>query len=311
MGEWLLGLKIVKAIIDILKSLRDLMTGHKAEAATPLEPDNPLQVAKRFVELFDVHGVKRSQIPRFFGHGLTLDMLKTDESLLANLSDEMLDAAAELFAVRREWLDGAEQRVYPRHDFYKHPEAFEAFAAAISQRCTEFDIYCWVLRKPQPAGGEFDTLLVIQEGIGYVGDRAIYRLHLCNNWIFQYWKSRAYLTACIAIAWRQGWYVWGRDVEADWLDKVVDGNFLIGFDLGDACFPTGRHWETDNQVLRPDEFLQFVDEGLFGKVSALDLWLRLSQQGYMDLGDHPVVNYQSLFADKFKALKVEEERRAG
>lgn len=59
-------------------------------------------VAMRFVQLFEAHGVHRNQIPRFFGHELTLVQVKDDESLLQALTEEMLTDAADLFAVRRE-----------------------------------------------------------------------------------------------------------------------------------------------------------------------------------------------------------------
>lgn len=46
----------------------------------------PESVAARFVRLFETHGVHRNQIPRFFDHGLTLNDLKSDDSLLPRLN---------------------------------------------------------------------------------------------------------------------------------------------------------------------------------------------------------------------------------
>lgn len=292
-------LGIIKAVLDIVKSLRDLLTGHTPKKIPSPDSSSPLLVAKRFVELFDAHGVKRSQIPRFFGHGLTLDILKTDESLLTHLSGEMLDAAAELFAVRRAWFDGESKQIYPLHDFYKKPDEFAEFANAITQRCTEFDIYCWVLRMPQPSKDEFDALIVIQEGIGFVDDRPIYRHHLCHNWGFKYWHARAYLAACIAIAWKHRWLVLGRDVDRAWLSSLLEGETMIRYDYADSgfSFPTKGHWETDDQVIRPEAFIQYLDEGLAGRQLGLDKWLSLATEGYMDLGSHPVKGD----VDSFKA----------
>ena len=70
-------------------------------------------VVARFVRLFETHGVHRNQIPRFFEHGLTLKDVQDDASLLAKLDEAMLEAACALFAVRREWLDGAEKQAHP------------------------------------------------------------------------------------------------------------------------------------------------------------------------------------------------------
>ena len=79
-------------------------------------------VSSRFVRLFECHNVHRNQIPRFFGHGLTVKDVHDDQSLLCKLDESLLEAACERFGVRREWLDGAESEIYSCHDFYKHPE---------------------------------------------------------------------------------------------------------------------------------------------------------------------------------------------
>lgn len=230
--------------------------------------------------------------------------MKDDETLLAHLDDAILDDVTELFAIRRAWLDGESDEIYPTHDFYKHPEEFEKFAIAISERCKDFDIYCWILRSPQPSRKEDDVLILIQEGIGYVGDRPIYRLHLCNNWVYKYWKAKAYLTACVAIAWKHEWWVWGREVEPKWLDSVVYGENLIGYDYVCSGFhiPATVRWETDDLVFDPEKYLEYVDEGQFGKRYALETWLHLYDEGFMDLGKHPVVNYRQRFKSALEDL---------
>lgn len=68
-------------------------------------------VASRFVKLFEKHGVHRNQIPRFFDHGLTLADAADDEKLLIKLTPETLHAAAELFTVRLEWLEGVDNKI--------------------------------------------------------------------------------------------------------------------------------------------------------------------------------------------------------
>lgn len=101
--------------VDAALSLWDrFKKWHHTRKNPPVEP-----VASRFVRLFESHGVHRNQIPRFFDHGLTaLDMLD-DDSLLAKLDEALLEDACVRFAVRREWLDGADAQVHPCHDFYK------------------------------------------------------------------------------------------------------------------------------------------------------------------------------------------------
>lgn len=59
-------------------------------------------VSTRLVKLFEAHGVHRNQIPRTFGHGLTLVDMSSDITLLSKLDERILDDACQLFLVRRE-----------------------------------------------------------------------------------------------------------------------------------------------------------------------------------------------------------------
>jgi hypothetical protein len=52
---------------------------------------------------------------------------------------------------------------------------------------------------------------------------SINRYHLCSNWLFDYWKSRAHLTACVASAWRNRIYALGREVPVDVIRRNREG----------------------------------------------------------------------------------------
>lgn len=110
----------------------------------------------------------------------------------------MLDAACTLFAVRREWLDGADSVAHMSHDFYKRPKDFHIFINALQLSNTE-ERLSGELFAPNGSASDAEAILVLSEVIGSVGDEPIYRYHLCNNWYFSYWKARGYLTACVAL----------------------------------------------------------------------------------------------------------------
>ena len=88
---------------------------------------NERSVADRFFLLLESHGVHRNQIPRFIGHGLMLADVQNSATLNPKLTEALLNDVCDKFAVRREWLDGAEPEIYKRHDFYKKPENFLTF----------------------------------------------------------------------------------------------------------------------------------------------------------------------------------------
>lgn len=242
-------------------------------------------IATRFVRLFETHGVHRNQIPRFIGHGLTLKDVQDDASLFAKLDESLLEAACAKFAVRREWLDGAETQVHPCRDFYKYPEKFQEFLEQLMSENPDGD-FQGVLIAPSGSSGHDETLLILQETVGAVGEKPIYRFHICHNWYLTYWKARAYLTACIAVAWKRHVFVYGTFLSRKEIAQMSEGTTLLGWN-GEGIWALGRReWYPEDMALDPATFLNGVDPELenFGIKSSLELWLDLEQQGYMDIG---------------------------
>ena len=147
-----------------------------------------------------------------------------------------------------------------------------------------------VLLAPQETDRNAEALLILQETIGAIGEKPIYRYHLCNGWLHGYWKSRAYLTACVALSWKRGVYVHGHEMPKQEIEKLSHGNTLLGWE-GDDPAGHGIRWYPEDMALRPEIYLQDIDPELdnFGIQSALRLWLDLNQEGLMDTGfrDNP------------------------
>lgn len=266
--------------MNILEKLGKLWQWLRGRRSKPVE-----SVATRFVRLFESHGVHRNQIPRFIGHGLTLQDMQDDASLLAKLDETLLDAACSKFAIRREWLDGAEAQIHLCHDFYKHPERFLRFIESLIASNPDGDLRGLLVapEKPEPNA---EALLVLQEIVGWVGDKPIYRFHLCNNWSLDYWKSRAYLTACVAIAWKRAAYIHGVRLPKEEIERLAHGESLLGWQ-GEGISKLGPvKWRPEDMALTPEAFLDGLDpeQDNFGIKSGLRLWLQLDQKGLTDLG---------------------------
>lgn len=258
-------------------------------------------VASRFVRLFESHGVHRNQIPRFFGHDLTLKDVQDDATLLIKLNETILEAVCKRFAVRREWLDGAESQIHPDHDFYKHPEGFADFLVQLKTANPDGELG-GVLISPSDQGWQAGALLILQETVGAIGEKPIYRYHLCNNWVFSYWKARAYLTACVAIAWKRGVYVHGLRIPAKEIEELAEGEMLLsrqGEGVWNFC--TSQKWYPEDMALKPETFLEGVDPELdnFGIRAGLTRWLELDGQGLMDTGG-PTENVRLLFQQELE-----------
>ena len=248
----------------------------------------PETLEGRFVRLFESHGVHRNQIPGFMGHGLTVMDVQDDAALLAKLDEPLLDEACKRFAVRREWLDGVEKQVHYDHDFYKRPEMFAEFLDGLVRENPEGEII-GVLLVPEEQESEVHSLLIIQETVGLIGEKPIYRYHLCNNWPFSYWKARAYLTACVAIAWKRSRYIHGARMPAKELATLGTGNELIGSRGEDLWSIAPKSWDPEYMALDPKLFLKGVDPEIdgFGIRSALELWLKLDREGWMAIDRGP------------------------
>lgn len=175
----------------------------------------------------------------------------------------MLDAACELFAVRREWLDGAEKQIHIEHNFYKWPDRFEKFLNNLHDKNPDGDI-TGVLIVPAEAEWGANALLILQETVGYIGDKSIYRFHLCNDWAYTYWKARAYLTACIAIAWKNNNYIHAITKPRDFIDELAYGETLLGWN-GEEYGTWGINLSTPNIwhfALKPFYMVLTLNEGI-------------------------------------------------
>jgi len=240
-------------------------------------------VAGRFVRLFEAHGIHRNQIPRFFGHGISLADVKSDEALVNVLNEDLLAKAAELFSVRLEWLEGASDQIYVNHDFYKKPGEFVLFLERLLASGNGID---GILFTAESTEHGHDAFILLEETIRVWDKGETVRYYLCNNWVFEYWKARAYLTACVAAAWQRGVFIQGREVSSDFLAKYGEGEALFGEALRLGVATVGRLWHPEDMALEPEAFLKGLDEKEFGGAHpGLLLWLDLQAEGYMAIDE--------------------------
>ena len=268
---------------EILSALNLIEKTGKFFAWVRKKRERPVEtVAARFIRLFESHDVHRNQIPRFFGRGLSLKDVQDEASLLHKLDDPMLDAACDLFGVRREWLDGAEPQVYSCRDFYKQPAEVAPFISALKTGNPKGSLD-GVLLAPETLKG--DAVILLWEIVGWVGDKAIYRCHLLDNWLYDYWKSRAYLAACVAILWKNGVYIRGAYSPGKEIKRIARGEILLGnHDAGRTASKKGQ-FHPEDMALRPDAFLTGINSSSMLEItSALELWLHLEEGGYMATG---------------------------
>jgi hypothetical protein len=84
------------------------------------QPATPELVAKRFRQLFNLHGIQTAEIPEIDGYeNITLHDLNADDRLIQKLTPELLHKTADRFGIRIEWLRSGEPTLYDNRHWYK------------------------------------------------------------------------------------------------------------------------------------------------------------------------------------------------
>lgn len=241
-------------------------------------------IASRFVAIFEAHGVHRNQIPVFFDHGLSLFHCSTDEELIKHLTNEILEETAKLFAINIEWLQGASEDVYPIHNFYKCPRECVKFIDALRGKSNNLGGYFFSPEDEKINDG-YNAAIVITEEIGKINNRAIERIHILGGWVFGYWKSRAYLTACASVALNNQVWLIGKECDNTWLTEFCAGKKIPEYDFayGELKFNTSRTWYVDEFIETPELYIRGVrpEHDNFGIQAAISKWLELENNGFM------------------------------
>ena len=165
-------------------------------------PDPAAKVAERFLDIFKQHGVEPTQIPHFIP-SLTLDKIRTADSLITSLTDDILEQTTTLFGIQRTWLDGVDDRIYAVRTCYKSPATFFDDLAAIwnsRDHCPVRVIHAERRALDATADRHQPMALILVETITEVGDQTICRYHVYNDeWSWAYPKCRIQLKAMVRV----------------------------------------------------------------------------------------------------------------
>ncbi|QYJ88841.1 hypothetical protein [Shewanella halotolerans] len=241
---------------------------------------------QRFIRLFEEHGVARAQIPRFFGHNLTIHQVEDEAELLKMLTGDLLESAAALFNVQLEWLEGASDELYELNHFYKRPKLFGDWLDSLLLS-TDGNSVDGFLLTTQYKADEYDALILMRQRIGELSGKPIYRYHFCEQWVYGYWKCRADIAACVAQAWKQNCYVSGRHLKPNVFSKIIALKHIPDSELEQTAITAERFYAED-LTTNPESYVSGLLDGQIGIDSAIYRWLEYHEQGLMDsgFGDH-------------------------
>lgn len=259
-------------------------------------------VCSRFLQLFEAHGIGINQIPSFFGHGLTVEDMANKKRLLRKLDETSLNAACKTFGVRREWLDCADDQVYDVHHFRAEHDNFMLFLDQLKIAGNSLKGHLYLSSSRE---WELDSLFVISEEIGHIGEMSIHRYHLCGGWIHKYWKDRPDITHCVASILKRG----APYLHGHWVENSLK-RFCSGLELPNAIETLKpdrkkskkEHWHPDHWLFDPQDFVDGILDLNLSKAdayaNALSLWLELYRKGALENGytrSIPIKEFEALF----------------
>lgn len=130
---------------------------------------------------------------------------------------------------------------------------------------------------------DYDGLIIIRERLGMLRDKAIYRYHFCELWMFDYWKCRADIAACVAQALKRGVFISGREISAKRFANLSSLQFVPNSD-NEQTSVSGKRFAAEDLTINPEFYVSGLLDGQLGVDSAITRWLEYHEQGLMDAG---------------------------
>jgi hypothetical protein len=76
----------------------------------------------------------------------------------------------------------------------------------------------------------------------------------------------------------------GRKTSIRSIREYATGETLLTYEFDSALPTEGDLWYPEDMAIKPEAFICGLTEGEFGRLNALDLWLRLDTLGLMQTG---------------------------
>ena len=164
----------------------------------------PNVVADRLTSVFEAHNIEANQIPRLLP-SIQYKDLNSPKSLLAAITPEVVDATAQMFGIRREWLEGLDDLVYQVNWARGDPRTvLSHLAAGIAARGKArswfpLRILTTSMKLERASRHQQWLLPVIVETVEELGETLVYRCHVFGN-VYD-WTSERTRMELKAISW--------------------------------------------------------------------------------------------------------------
>lgn len=255
----LLGL--TKAIWEWGSKIVDWRKSRNQRKEKLLSPST--QIVRRFVDLFEVHGISRSEIPRFLAptFDLRISDVLDDQRLLELLDERLLNYVCSRFGILRGWLDTGGCGIYPRIMVYKNLRGFVELLDGLLKSESNIEGFCFKTKEnklEKSASNHEPICLFFRAELAILGDKTIYRYYfLDDTWPWGHSPARIELKAVCLLCLQRTVYIRCRNAPRKKIEAVLSG----------AEFParlnensSGAHWHLDDYALLRSESVVAKDE---------------------------------------------------
>ena len=279
------------------------------EAAPPSQPI--YGVVERFKEIFTSHNISLTQIPRFIDPRFCMSLadLRTNDTLLLKLDDELLYWVAETFNVRRRWIDGDDECIYDTPDYYKCVYKFIDFFVDLLARGYKPEVLAFKTTKELSTDIALYSYvgLLISIEIGAIDGKPVRRYYpIQTDWPWHHWRSRYEFKSIVYLLGLLLVYPRSFDLPPDLLGLLRAGwifpePMLRAQGIGYPPYTT-YSWYADDyiateggdarrEIEEANKIIEFVhDKGYFKrlqqKIQERDFWIR-SWEVVKALGGYP------------------------
>jgi Putative DNA-binding domain len=218
------------------------------------------QMAKRWLSVFDNHGIRRTSIPRAIKHPeLVAGQFYNWQTTLEVLTEEILEQTCSLFRIRRAWLDGDSDVPYDAVQFDRRMDGvIEAMFAMRSQKASTSILGMKSVRsvglekEPRQVVG-----VILRAEVAETNDHTIYCYQpiFSASWGWSETKYRWYIKSALLAARSFNLNFFGCELPQRTIRQIVSG----------AIFPHPSLSQVHHMAWNPDDFVYEPSESVVAK----------------------------------------------
>jgi hypothetical protein len=254
------------------------------------EDSGVYEVVKRFISIFENHGIKQNQIYSFIDKkfGLNFRDFKNYDCILNILNDEILNWTCGKFGIRREWLDGTDNDIYPYKDYYLKVHLFIKDVCEIISRGQELEMFAFkfgnlVLEEDN----DQYIVLLLRYPIANLNSKIIYKyIPISTVWNWGYFKSRYRLKCIFYFCNKLNINVLGYDLEGKKKESIASGGVFPEKII--SKIPISITWYPEDYIDLPTESIQAKEVEETKEIREF-----IKEQGYIKLLNECIKNKKS------------------